>query len=198
MAHVVLHCAEFPSSEKAIAAAAELETLKAALVAWEVGNFSDGKNVPMPCLEFAERRAFEWPPNAVVLLEHPASEIEVVQVDALVFFYGGGFDLGGAGTARFFEYAGATRCATSGHLVIDAQDPVALTRELASFLDEEDFADQYRVFEGKPPAPLMHSITLTGPGGPRVLGFDDSGVQDWAFVALLPQLDGSRPRFGRR
>ncbi|KIG18660.1 hypothetical protein DB30_07675 [Enhygromyxa salina] len=48
------------------------------------------------------------------------SGIEVIQVDTLVFFYGGGFDLGGAGTERAFEVMGAARHVTGCHVVVEA------------------------------------------------------------------------------
>lgn len=69
---------------------------------------------------------------------------------------------------------------------------------LAAFLDDEDHAGQYRVEPGAGPIPddALHSITFEGASGASRLVFDGSGVQDGAFVAALPQLDGERPRLG--
>lgn len=40
----------------------------------------------------------------------------------------------------------------------------------------------------------LFSITFEGPTATQRLVFDGSGMQDWAFVAALPQLDGEDPR----
>ncbi|KIG18664.1 hypothetical protein DB30_07679 [Enhygromyxa salina] len=195
MAHVVMHCAQFPSDEGAIAAAEALEGLRAALVKWERDNHNDGTKPAAPCLEFATRRSFIWPSDGVISLKHGADEIEVLQVDTLVFFYGGGFELGGAGTERAFEAMGAARHVTGCHVVVEVGEAAAAARELAAFLDEEDFAGQYSLVEGDVKIEgFLHSIAFVGAAARHTLCFDDSGVQDWAFVAAAPQLSGMGPR----
>jgi hypothetical protein len=199
MAHVVMQCAQLLTTATAEAVAGALGRLVDEYSAWEAAAgaaaWDDGPPPP-PLRAFAERHGFVWPEGARILLKGMAGEeLRVVAIDELVFFWGGGFEVGGAGIERFFAAAGAEAQATCCHLKVRAEAPAALAESLARFLDEEDYEEQYSV---QPLADadldrLLHSVTVEGPG-PMVLGFDDSGVQDWAFTAVLYQLAGMHPR----
>lgn len=69
-------------------------------------------------------------------------------------------------------------------------------RELAEFLEYEDLGGQFSLDDGHRGSAL-HSLVVSGPEHSRSIVFDDSGVQDWAFVELVPQLDGEDPGFAQ-
>ena len=137
-----------------------------------------------------------------------ADEIEVTVVDRLVFFHVGGFELGGEAIETYFARSGAMRCASErAHLVVQSADPVAHARELAAFLGDEDYEEQFTLLvdgavELRPfhdeQTDFLYTVTLADAEHACVLGFDDSGVQDWAFVAVLYQLCGMDPSLDPR
>lgn len=71
-----------------------------------------------------------------------------------------------------------------------------MVAEWAEFLRDEDFEDQFSVEDPKDRT-VLFAIRVEGERESRAISFDDSGVEDWAFVALLPQLDGMDPRITR-
>jgi hypothetical protein len=93
--------------------------------------------------------------------------------------------------------AGAAAPKNSCHVVILDTDPHARAKQLADFLVEEDYEDQFTAGEGTfSPTELpnmLFSISVIGPHSSAHLSFDDSGVQDWAFTTLLPQLSDKDP-----
>jgi len=191
--------AQLPTTQAAEAAAEALGRLVDEYSTWEeavgAAAWNDGPTPP-PLLAFAERHAFAWPTGARILLEGMAREgLRVVAIDELVFFWGGGFQVGGAGIERFFAAAGAVAQATRCHLKVRSEPPAALVESLAQFLDDEDYEGQYssQPLANASLGELLHSVTVEG-AEPMVLGFDDSGVQDWAFTAVLYQLAGLHPR----
>jgi hypothetical protein len=130
-------------------------------------------------------------------------EVQLLQVDRMVFFWAGGFDLGGATLRSILIVLGASAVVSEGacHLVVRHSDPHAHAKELADFLCEEDNEDQFTVGEGTiSPTELpsmLFSISVIGPHSSAYLSFDDSGVQDWAFTTLLPQLSDEDPSLFR-
>jgi hypothetical protein len=85
------------------------------------------------------------------------------------------------------------RCA----LTIRNDAPDQRVQELAAFLDEEDYEGQYSIDDGEGASDAaFYTLTVVGRDRRSRLLFDGSGVQDWAFVAILPQLDGEDPSFG--
>ena len=201
MAHVVMQAAQLPTTRAAEAAAEALARLVDEYSAWEEAAGAaawDEGPTPPPLLAFAARHGFEWPTGARILLKGMAGEVLcVAAIDELVFFWGGGFEVGGAGIERFFAAGGAVAQATRCHLTVRSESPAALVESLAQFLDEEDYEDQYssQPLAAASLGELLHSVTVEGPE-PLVLGFDDSGVQDWAFTTVLYQLAGLHPRLG--
>lgn len=168
MTHVVLHCAEYRSSDAAELAGAELQQLQ--------------------------------------LQGDDDDDAEIAVVDRLVFVYVGGFELGGGAIEAYFARSGAIRCVSDrAHLVVKSTDPVANARELAAFLVDEDYEQQFTLLidgavELRPfhdeQIEFLFTVTLANAEHTCVLGFDDSGVQDWAFVSLLYQLCGMDPSLG--
>jgi hypothetical protein len=206
MAHVVLHCAEYPTSEAAELAGAGLQRLKDEYIAYErsVGHRREPDGVVAPPLvAFGQRHGFAWPASGRFEIEGGADEIEVSVVDRLVFFHVGGFELGGEAIETYFARSGAIRCASErAHLVMRSAEPVASARELAAFLGDEDYEEQFTLLvdgavELRPfhdeQIDFLYTVTLADAEHACVLGFDDSGVQDWAFVAMLYQLCGMDP-----
>jgi len=201
MAHVVMQCAQLPTAAAAESVAQALARLIDEYSAWEdaagASAWDEGP-LPPPLHAFADRHGFVWPDGARNLLEGMAGEVlQVAAIDELVFFWGGGFEVGGAGIERFFAAVGAVAQATCCHLKVRSESPAALVESLARFLDDEDYEEQYSVqpLADADLGTLLHSVTIEGPE-PVVLGFDDSGVQDWAFTAVLHQLAGMHPRLG--
>lgn len=199
MSHVVMQGAQLPTTQAADAAAEALVRLVDEYSAWEEAAGAaawDQGPTPPPLLAFAERHGFAWPPGARILLKGTAREgLCVAAIDELVFFWGGGFEVGGAGIERFFAAAGAVTQATRCHLKVRSEPPAALVESLTQFLDDEDYQEQYssRPLADASLGELLHSVTVEG-RDPIVLGFDDSGVQDWAFTSVIYQLAGLHPR----
>jgi hypothetical protein len=203
MAHVVMQAAEFASVDEATRAEAELQHLIDGYVAFEKTDpdpWSQGR-VPPPLIAFGQRHGVEWPHaqgSRFLLKGLFEDEANLLRVDRMVFFWGGGFDLGGETLRAILGRMGAVACAESVHLVVAASDPEARLAELTSFLVDEDFEGQFEVVSSA--ADLEHalfSITLDNGSNRTHLAFDDSGIEDWAFVSLLPQLDGEDPRLSR-
>jgi hypothetical protein len=219
MAHVVFHCAEYPSSDAANAAADALTKLKEDYARHEssvalqssrapYGDSTKPGVIPPPLVAFGERHGFVWPSSCGFSIKGLADEIEIVAVDRLVFFYVGGFELGGSAIETYFARSGAVRYASNHcHLVMGSAEAVERARELAAFLVDEDFEDQFTLrIDGKVEGRsgdadddeegdenFPFAVTLTNAEHTCVLGFDDSGVQDWAFVSLLYQLADMDP-----
>lgn len=219
MAHVVLHCAEYPSSDAANAAADALTKLKEDYARHEssvalqssrapYGDSTKPGVIPPPLVGFGERHGFVWPSSCGFSIKGLADEIEIAAVERLVFFYVGGFELGGSAIETYFARSGAIRYASNRcHLVMQSAEAVDRARELAAFLVDEDFEDQFTLrIDGKVEGRsgevhrggegdenLLFAVTLTNAEHTCLLGFDDSGVQDWAFVSLLYQLSDMDP-----
>ena len=198
MAHVVMQAAYFPTLEAAQRAEQELQQLFDAYVEFEDEdpNPWDQDRVAPPLVEFGKRHGVDWPADedARFLLKGSFDEMAtLLRVDQMVFFWGGGFDLGGATLRTILERLGASNPTDQCHLTVENSDPDARLAELVEFLEVEDYEDQFEL----DPEDLdwaLHSLTIAGPNHSRTISFDDSGVQDWAFVAILPQLDGEKPR----
>ncbi|WP_437543460.1 hypothetical protein WME97_33095 [Sorangium sp. So ce367] len=200
MSHVVMQAAEFSTVAAAEQAAAELRRLVADYVTYEKtadAPWSEGA-VPAPLVELGRRHGVPWPGDAAsrfLLKGLFDDEANVLSVDRLVFFWGGGFDLGGAWLrAVLLRGLGAVRCTDLPQLVVRVDDPQARAAASGEFLVEEDFEEQFTmtsddaVLDG-----ALFIITFERDGDRVHLTFDDSGVQEWAFVAMLPQLSGDDP-----
>ncbi|KYF72991.1 hypothetical protein [Sorangium cellulosum] len=200
MSHVVMQAAEFSTVAAAEQAAAELRRLVADYVTYEGtadAPWSEGA-VPAPLVEFGRRHGVPWPgdPTSRFLLKGLFNdEASVLSVDRLVFFWGGGFDLGGAWLREvLLRGLGAVYCTDAPRLAVRVDDPQARAAASAEFLVEEDHEEQFTTTSDD--AVLDRALfTITfEPDGDRVhLTFEDSGGQDWAFVAMLPQLSGDDP-----
>lgn len=195
---------EFGTIERAAVAEAALQQLFADYVAFEKAAKDPWSRdvAPPPLVAFGQRHGVEWPRDTAsrfLLKGLFADSAELLRVDRIVFAWGGGFDLGGAWLQAVLRAMGASVCASAPQLVVRCGDPDARLAELTEFLaEEEDYADQFSVAreEGALDDALF-SITLARDAERRYLMFDDSGVQDWAFVAVLPQLDGEDPSLRR-
>jgi hypothetical protein len=203
MAHVVLQSAEFRSVESAARCEAELRALFDAYVKFEKTdpNPWGQERAVAPLVAFGQRHGVVWPDGkeARFALKGPFEDAaELLRVDRMVFFWGGGFDLGGPTLQQVLVRLGATAVAQWCRLRIRSDDPERRLAELAAFLDDEDYEDQYAVTDDPDEIDAaLFVLEVQGPSGSRRLVFDDSGVQDWAFVAVLPQLDGEDPRLAQ-
>jgi hypothetical protein len=199
VSHVVMQAAEFPSVDLAVRCEEELRALVDAYVEFEATSSGPwgGKTVPPPLAAFGKAHGVDWPSDersrfAIKgLFEEEATVLRVARV---VFFWAGGFDLGGETLRAILRSLGATVVVGEGqcHLMTRHDDPTAWVEELAAFLDDEDFEDQFTAGDGAA-SDSYFSITVVGPSDTKHLAFDDSGVQDWAFVTVLPQLGGAGP-----
>jgi len=202
MSHIVLHCAQFSSVQKAEIAAQRLNELRQSYIDWSNFRFSKGESLsefPQLLFDFAEKHGFDWPRDKKngFLIKGDAEEIQVVVIGALVFFYAGGFSLGGTAMLNFFRVVDATHYATHCHLLVSADDPDGASKDLAAFLDAEDYEEQYAIKSNRDELEsllTLHSVRFISPKGKEsVLGFGDVGVQDWAFVSAIYQLDSGSP-----
>lgn len=200
MSHVVMQAAEFASPDSARRAEIELGAVMASYARFEAtdANPWGGEGAPPPLVAFGRAHGIEWPADKSArfflkgLFEE---EARLLRVDRMLFFWGGGFDLGGETLREILRKLGAVRCTDGCDLVVRVADPDARAAELAAFLTNEDYEDQFELSATEPDLEhRLFSLTLEGESGARYLIFDDSGVQDWAFVAILPQLDGEDPR----
>jgi hypothetical protein len=202
VSHVVMQAAEFPSIELAERCEKELRTLVDAYIQFEATDPDPWGNtrVAPPLVEFGKRHGVEWPhdeSSRFLAKGGFEDEAHLLRVDRMVFFWIPGFDLGGETLRGILRGLGATAAVGEGrvHLTIKNDDPETRTHELAEFLtEEEDMADQFTVDAGKPSPHAYFSLTVVGRTSTKHLEFDDSGVQDWAFTAVLNQLSGEDPR----
>ena len=195
-----MQAAEFSTADDARRVETELEGMIASYVEFEKSdpNPWSGERVPPPLVAFGAKHGVEWPhteESRFLLKGLFEDEAKLLQVDRLLFFWGGGFDLGGETLRAILRNLGAVACDSGCDLIVRAENPEARATELARFLTEEDFEDQFAVSSN--PSDLQHglfSLTIESDTDRRYMIFDDSGVQDWAFVSLLPQLSGEDPR----
>lgn len=204
MSHVVMQAAEFPSVDLAAQCEKELRGLVDAYVKFEATDPDPwgGKTVPPPLVAFGARHGVDWPKDerARFLIKGSfEDEANLLRVDRMLFFWAGGFDLGGETLRTILRKLGARETVGEGacHLTIRHDDPDGRVDELAAFLNDEDFEDQFTVGDGTPAGDAYFSLVVVGPKHAKHVTFDDSGVQDWAFTALLPQLDGEDPSLAR-
>ena len=199
MSHVVMQAAEFSSVDLAAQCEKELRALIDAYVKFETTDPDPwgGKTVPPPLAAFGKRHGIDWPNHekARFLIKGLFKEAaNLLLVDRMIFFWAGGFDLGGDTLRAILRSLGARVAVGEGkcHLTIRHEDPAARVEELAGFLNDEDFEDQFTVGDAAA-SDAYFSITVVGPKDTKHIGFDDSGVQDWAFVSVLPQLSDEDP-----
>jgi len=198
MSHVVLQAAEFSSAGAAARCETELRSLIDEYVRFEKSDPDPwgNKRVPPPLVAFGKRHGVEWPlteSSRFLIKGMFHEEVRLLRVDRMVFFWAGGFDLGGPTLREILRSLGASAVAGDNgqcHLTIRNGNPDTRVEELAQFLVDEDFEDQFTIgvdVDG------MFSITVIGPSHRNRISFDDSGVEDWAFTALLPQLSDEDP-----
>jgi hypothetical protein len=205
VSHVVMQAAEFPSIDAAMQCEKELRSLVDDYVRFEKTDPDPWRTtrVAPPLVAFGQRHGVEWPKE-----EHSRflikglfeDEAQLLRVDRMLFFWAGGFDLGGPTLREILRRLGASAAVGEGkcHLAIRHEDPDARAEELAEFLREEDFEDQFSLGDATDsPAGWSFTITVIGPRHRKRLSFDDSGVQDWAFTELLPQLTDENPTLVR-
>lgn len=201
MSHVVLQAAEFPSVELAVRCETELRALIDEYVQFEATDPDPwgGDRVPPPLVAFGKRHGVDWPTDRASRFAVKGlfvDEARLRRVDRMVFFWAGGFDLGGETLRSILVQLGAQVAVGDGHchLEIRHEDPDTRVEKLESFLLDEDFEDQFTVGDGEgSPFDTYFSITFVGPQHSRRIEFDDSGVQDWAFVALIAKLGDADP-----
>ncbi len=198
MAHVVMQSAEFATVEQAQKAESELKWLCDAYTDFEANDPDpwNQERIPPPLIEFGKRHGLDWPneKHARFLLKGGFAEmVELLRLDRMVFFWGGGFDMGDEPLRQILRKLGATDVRETCDLIVKCTDPDSRIAELAQFLEDEDFEEQYFVDDYDDWA--YFSVKLEGDNHSRMIWFDDSGVQDWAFVTMLYQLDGEDPRF---
>ena len=198
---VVMQAAEFADLAGAEAWEAELLALRDAYIEFEETDPEPWSmtKVPPPLLTFAARRGVVWPlleSSRLLLRGSFRDAAQILRVDRLVFLWGDGFELGGATLAEVAKQAGASRTASACHLRVPCGEPAARAAQLGAFLDDEDHAGRYTIEPGASALPkyTLFSITFGDAERATRMIFDGSGMQDWAFVTALPQLDGEDPR----
>lgn len=200
MSHVVLQAAEFPSVDLAARCERELLALVAAFARFEATDpspWAEGRVAP-PLVAFGARHGVTWPgdeSSRFLIKGLFADEAHVLRCGRVVFFWAGGFELGGEALRAVLVRLGASAVHNNGcHVAVRHADPDARVAELAAFLADEGYEDQFTVEEGaSPPDDPSFSVTVIGDHHRRRISFDDSGVQDWAFTAVLPQLSDDQP-----
>lgn len=200
MAHVVMQAAEFPTLEAAERCEAELRSFIAAYGRYEESPAAAAS----PLDELGRRHGVAWPGDrsSRISVKGPFSDsAALARIGRLVFFWIGGFNLGGETMREVLRRLGAVATASEAgcHVVVRHDDPDDRVDALAAFLDDGDFEEQYTVQDAGTPldADAPFSVTFVGPRHARRLVFDTSGVQDWAFTELLHQLDGDDPGLAR-
>lgn len=113
MSHVVLQAASFPTPAEAQRAEEELQKLFDAYVAFESSDPEPWRQdrVPPPLVDFGRAHGVEWPlrDDARFLLKGAFAEAaQLMRVDRLVFFWGGGFELGGTTLRAILAKLGAS------------------------------------------------------------------------------------------
>lgn len=201
MAHVVMQAAEFATEQEAEACEAELQELRRSYVAFEAEDDDPWgtSRVAPPLAAFGDKHDVAWPnvKDARFLLKGLFEDAaSILRIDRMVFFWGGGFTLGGETLRTVFERMGAVLSRQWCHLKIHHTRPLERLRELCTFLESNDYEDQFLQVEDEESAlEGLFSITIDGGKDAETvfLCFGDSGVEDWAFVSMLPQLIGSDP-----
>ncbi len=195
-----MQAAEFSSLEAAALAETALTRLIDEYTAWEKTAEQPWSEdaVPQPLVDFGTRHGVPWPADkhSRFLLKGMFDDvINLSRVDRLVFFWGGGFDLGGPWLRSVLETLGASRTAEWPALVVRCSDPKSRAEAAGEFLvEEEDSEGQFAIVEGEADlSSVLFAITFENDETRVHLTFDDSGVQDWAFVAMLPQLHDEDP-----
>lgn len=199
-----MQAAEFPSLALAEECERVLRALVEAYIQFEKTDADPwgASRVPPPLVAFGKRYGVEWPNDErsrFLVKGLFEDEAKLLRVDRMIFFWVPGFDLGGDTLRGILRRLGATAAVGEGHvhLTIKNDDPETRTSELAEFLaEEEDFDEQFTVHAGKASPQTYFSLTVVGPASSKHLEFDDSGVQDWAFTAVLPQLFDEDPTLG--
>jgi hypothetical protein len=193
MSHVVHHCAQFATEAQAITVEQELLAFRAACAAWERRCHESRTNmmglVPEPLAALATKHAFALPAEGYeILLKGLIDDVmQVRRMGSLIVFYGGGFDLGGAAIESYFAAMGATAYDRNGAvLVVECDAPDEAATDLAAALDDEEYDEQYTI--GPDEEGGVFTIRFEGGGARACVAFDDSGVQDWAFIASLSHL----------
>ena len=198
MGNMIMQAAEAGSIADAERIERALTELLAAYVAFERSHAApwDPATILAPLVAFGEQHGVAWPDHrdARFLLKGAFADVaHVLRVDRLVFFWGGGFDLGGEWLREVLAKIGAITCTDRPLVSVRCDDPDARIEELSRFLIDEDFEDQFAL--DAPNHEALFTVTLVNGDRHRTLVFDHSGVQDQAFVSLLPQLDGEDPTF---
>lgn len=202
VSHVVLQAGEFPSIALAERCTNELQTLIHAYAAFENSDHNpwDRQRVAPPLLAFGNRHGIVWPndkSSQFLIRGNFEDDVEVFCVGRVVFFWADGFHLGGDTLRAVFSQLGAITTVGEGdcHILIRHEDPDTRAAELLEFLrEEEDYDVPFLVLHNTPPPETAYaSLTLIGPHHRVSLVFDDSGAQDGAFTALLPQLSEENP-----
>lgn len=194
-----MQAAEFPTLDAATKGEAELERLFRDYVAFEkhAENPWSADVVPPPLVELGRRHGVAWPGDKYsrFLLKGGFDEAaEVLRVDRLVCFWGGGFDLGGQWLREVLRKMGAVTVTERPFVVVRCADPKARADESSEFLVAEDLEDQFSVStDDDDLTDSLFAVTFESDATRVHMCFDDSGVQDWAFVTLLPQLSGEDP-----
>jgi hypothetical protein len=197
VSHVVLQAAEFPTTAAAERCETELRSLIDDYVRFEKSDPDPwgNKRVPPPLVAFGKRHGIEWPlteASRFLIKGMFSEEAQLLRVDRMVFFWAGGFYLGGPTLRDILRRLGARAVVDNGqcHLAIRNDNPDARIEELAAFLVEEDYEDQFTI---GPDGDGMFTLTVIGPSHRNRISFDDSGVEDWAFMAVVPQLSEEDP-----
>ena len=201
----VCHCAHFATETEATHVAQALEALLRQYADYEhsvglqssdapYGDMAKANAIPPPLVEFAARHNFVWPSDCGFLLRGPASDVELIQIDRLIFLLGNGFELGGEAIETFLRQKGALSYADAANLIVQTESPSARMDALTAFLDDEDFQAEYVLLERvRDDAELIFAITFQHDQERRVIGFRHRGVETQAFVAALYQLSGEDP-----
>ncbi|WP_437981685.1 hypothetical protein [Sorangium sp. So ce117] len=88
---------------------------------------------------------------------------------------------------------GAVHSTDAPRLVVRVGDPQDRAAASAEFLVEEDYEEPFTTTDDAVLDRALFTITFERDGDRVHLTFEDSGGQDWAFVAMLPQLSGDDP-----
>ena len=196
MSHVVMQAAEAASVADAERIESALTELVQRYVVFEKTHAAPWapETMPEPLVALGEQHGVPWPGDrdSRFLLKGAFEEMaHVLRVDRLVFFWGGGFDLGGPWLRECLLRLGALACTDRPHLRVRCTDPDARVAELSTFLNEEDYEGQF----SNEASESLFSVTFENDAHRALLSFGDSGAQDHAFVSVLPQLDGEDPTF---
>ncbi len=199
MAHVVMQAAEFPDLKSAESAMARLTKFKAEYIEFETldPNPWSWESVPSVLTSFGREFGIEWPhqKSARFLLKGTFAEAsELRQAGRLIFFWGGGFEMGGDTLRTILKHMGATKTVEFCEIMVRSDDPDGLIETWVELLEANDFEDQY-ILDPDDGEDWLHTIMVKGDDNERLIAFDDSGVSDWAFVSLISLLQDLNPNF---